>query len=86
MEGHKQLNCRRQRCVQEGRQDNKNLNVNGVFSSGGRDTMTSLEDEWICDSGATYHITNRRDYFTSFKEEKSQITVGNGEKIDVIDY
>jgi hypothetical protein len=38
-------------------------------------------DVWILDSGASDHMSHRREWFENFTEASSSITVGNGSKI-----
>ncbi|CAA9994772.1 unnamed protein product, partial [Nesidiocoris tenuis] len=43
-------------------------------------------ENWYVDSGATSHITNRRDLFQSFEKfpEPHLVTTSNGESVDAI--
>ena len=45
--------------------------------------LTSESRSWLLDSGATSHMTNRRDWFSSFKERSGDITIGDSSIIPI---
>ena len=44
-----------------------------------------ITGQWIADSGATQHMTSRREWFSDYVESKEQqfVTVGNGESVPI---
>lgn len=66
-------------------------NVDAATVSDGYDSADMLsisnidpKDEWILDSGCTYHMTPWRDYFLDYKESTgSKVLMGNNMTCDV---
>lgn len=50
---------------------------------GGAEKTTAKDDAWYLDSGSSYHMCKRRDWFQTFHtlETPIEVTLGNGEKI-----
>ena len=45
--------------------------------------VTSVSRTWLLDSGAPSHMTNRRDWFSSFSDHTGEITIGDGSTIPI---
>ena len=45
--------------------------------------VTSESRTWLLDSGATSHMTNRRDWFSSFSDRTGEITIGDGSTVPI---
>lgn len=46
-------------------------------------TNISEDDVWIMDSGASAHMTFKREYFSEFKEYQSTLNLGNKQEVEV---
>ena len=54
-----------------------------VSTEGHSAYVTSESRTWLLDSGATSHMTNRRDWFSSFTDRTGEITIGDGSTIPI---
>ncbi|XP_054729426.1 uncharacterized protein LOC129238425 [Anastrepha obliqua] len=45
------------------------------------ESVTGKQDSWVLDSGATDHMSKRRDWFTTFEQYNDIVKVGEGRAI-----
>lgn len=90
-QGHFRRDCRKYKArIAKEQAQNKSTEANQTYSKSlmltcrSAYTVTNGQDSWIGDSGASNHMTYRKDIFTSFEEindDSFPITVGNNEVI-----
>lgn len=68
-------------CPQRKKKDSNKREENASTDAFVCSTSTGDRDAWILDSGASDHMSHRREWFQNFTEASSSITVGNGSKI-----
>ncbi|KAI4311141.1 hypothetical protein MLD38_036060 [Melastoma candidum] len=92
--GHFRRDCPQRKTGKESRESDSKAIASIVRESSdegeyeGSDVLTvatsSLTDTWITDSGASYHMTFNKDWFTSFKKWNSSVRLGDDKAIPVL--
>ncbi|KAH9641407.1 hypothetical protein HF086_011436 [Spodoptera exigua] len=78
--GHKRPNCPLKKKKVMKRKNPTNKDSTSVSALGATNNYDM--DKWYIDSGATKHMTSRRDWFVDLKPIDNKVTVANGTKID----
>lgn len=73
--GHWKRDCRKQNSS-GGKRDDSSVEAFVCNKTTNGDNET-----WILDSGATHHMSHRREWFENFIEISEQVKVGNGDRI-----
>ncbi|KAK2578707.1 hypothetical protein KPH14_012663 [Odynerus spinipes] len=68
------------------REQNRNFDKTDRHAFVGSVDQGNSQDHWLIDSGASDHMTNRRDYFCKLREFSvpTKVRVGNGEELQAI--
>lgn len=74
--GHWKRDCPESKKKPDGRQEENSSDAFVCYTATSGD-----QDTWILDSGATDHMSYRREWFENFIEMAEPVTVGNGEQI-----
>ncbi|URD81740.1 hypothetical protein MUK42_22233 [Musa troglodytarum] len=70
-------------CKQPKKSKKKGKEVESTESK--ENTTTTVQDlEWIIDTGASYHATPRREFFTTYRSENFVVKMGNHSTVDII--
>ena len=84
--GHFARECRGERKVTPENQRDTHEGNYSAFSVSESNSLMNLDNEvWIFDSGATSHMTHRRDFFAVFQEPNNNaiVVLGNGQELSV---